>query len=127
MKREYSFEKLDVWKNAKALNVIIFKTTKLFPTNEFQIKSQINRAAFSICANIAEGSGRKKGKDQAQFYKIAYSSNLELINHCILCVEFEMLELDIFENQIKPLADTINKQLSGLYKYSIGSTNGIPS
>jgi four helix bundle protein len=127
MKREYSFEKLDVWKNAKALNVIIFKTTKLFPTNEFQIKSQINRAAFSICANIAEGSGRKKGKDQALFYKIAYSSNLELINHCILCVEFEMLELDIFENQIKPLADTINKQLSGLYKYSIGSTNGIPS
>ena len=127
MKREYSFEKLDVWKNAKALNVIIFKTTKLFPNNEFQIKSQINRAAFSICANIAEGSGRKKGKDQAQFYKIAYSSNLELINHCILCVEFEMLELDIFENQIKPLADTINKQLSGLYKYSIGSTNGIPS
>jgi four helix bundle protein len=127
MKREYSFEKLDVWKNAKALNVIIFKTTKQFPSNEFQIKSQINRAAFSICANIAEGSGRKKGKDQAQFYKIAYSSNLELINHCILCIEFEMLELGIFENQIKPLADTINKQLSGLYKYSIGSTNGIPS
>ena len=127
MKREYSFEKLDVWKNAKALNVIIFKTTKQFPSKEFEIKSQINRAAFSICANIAEGSGRKKGKDQAQFYKIAYSSNLELINHCILCVEFEMLELDIFENQIKPLADSINKQLSGLYKYSIGSTNGIPS
>ncbi len=127
MKREYSFEKLDVWKNAKALNVIIFKTTKQFPSKEFEIKSQINRAAFSICANIAEGSGRKKGKDQALFYKIAYSSNLELINHCILCVEFEMLELDIFENQIKPLADTINKQLSGLYKYSIGSTNGVPS
>jgi len=127
MKREYSFEKLDVWKNAKALNVIIFKTTKQFPSNEFQIKSQINRAAFSICANIAEGSGRKKGKDQAQFYKIAYSSNLELINHFILCIEFEMLELGVFENQIKPLADTINKQLSGLYKYSIGSTNGIPS
>jgi hypothetical protein len=38
-----------------------------------------------------------------------------------------MLELGIFENQIKPLADTINKQLSGLYKYSIGSTSGIPS
>ena len=58
---------------------------------DLAFRSQIQRASVSICANIAEGSGRRKGKDQGQFYKIAYSSAIEILNHLLLCINNEII------------------------------------
>ena len=44
-------------------------------TGEIQI--QFKRAFISIPLNIAEGSGKQTGKDQARFYDIARGSALE--------------------------------------------------
>ena len=78
----YSFEKLRVWQNAKDLVVEVYKITRNFPDEgKFGLTSQVRRAALSVTANIAEGSGRTSSKDQAHFYQMAYSSLLELLNH----------------------------------------------
>jgi len=53
----YSFEKLQVWKEAKEFTILIYKVTSKFPNEErFGLTSQLRRASVSICSNIAEGS-----------------------------------------------------------------------
>ena len=48
-----------------------------------EIQSQFKRAFISIPLNIAEGSGKQTGKDQARFYDIARGSALE----CGACLD----------------------------------------
>lgn len=98
--KQYSFEKLIVWQESRALVKLIYTITRTFPKEEiFGITSQMRRAAISICSNIAEGSGRTTKPDQAKFYKIAYSSLLELLNQLIVSADLgfitdsELIEL----------------------------------
>ena len=123
----YSFEKLQVWQTAAKLDKAIFELTKKFPKKEeYILISQIQRASISICSNIAEGSGRRKGKDQGQFYKIAYSSLLEVINQLLLAINRGYLTeedlIQYFEQDIQ----IAMHQLRALYKYSMMGENGIP-
>ena len=53
MEHKYSFEKLDVWNDARKFVVDIYALTKLMPTEErFGLCSQIQRASVSIVSNI---------------------------------------------------------------------------
>jgi len=126
-RRIYQFEQLEVWQNAKALNRKLYQLTNSFPKNlDLAFRSQIQRASVSICANIAEGSGRRKGKDQGQFYKIAYSSAIEILNHLLLCINNEIITEEYFLRELCPLVEKITRQLNALYKSAISSENGIP-
>ncbi len=81
----YSFEKLDVWKDAKELTKQIYSITKAFPSEEkFGLTSKLRRAFVSIASNIAKGSSRKSGKDQAHFSVIAYSSTVAVLNQLFI-------------------------------------------
>jgi four helix bundle protein len=74
----FDFEKLDVYKKAKAFNAGIrdfIKNTKLDNTT----KDQLRRAALSIVLNLAEGSGRFTHPDRRNFYIIARSSVFECV------------------------------------------------
>jgi hypothetical protein len=55
-----SYRDLDVWKRANAAVLHVYRVSNLFPRSEqFGLVSQLRRAAYSIPANIAEGSGRR--------------------------------------------------------------------
>lgn len=55
MEYKYSFEKLDVWSDARLFIVEIYKLTKtMLPDEKFGLSSQIKRASVSIVSNIAE-------------------------------------------------------------------------
>ena len=69
----YSFEKLEVWKEAIQLSKEVYKVTSSFPIEErFGLISQIRRAAISISANLAEGRSRITSKEKAHFLTIAF-------------------------------------------------------
>jgi len=73
-----NFEDSRVWQDSVDLAVDIYKFTKTFPQEErFGISSQLQRAATSVSANVAEGFGRQSKKEKSQFYSIAYGSLLE--------------------------------------------------
>jgi len=75
---KFPFEKLEIWVLAIDLSVQIYKLTKDFPQSEkFGITNQLRRAANSVSANLAEGSGRLSIKDKAHFFQVSYSSLLE--------------------------------------------------
>jgi hypothetical protein len=83
----FSFEKLVVWHDAREFITGIYNLTDNFPFKEkFGLSSQIQRAAVSVAANIAEGSSRFSKK---RFYKI-YSNILWKFNGsvkpCLRCV-----------------------------------------
>lgn len=53
----FSYEKLEVWQNAKNLTLFIYNLTHSFPINEqYGISSQLKRSTSSIATNIAEGT-----------------------------------------------------------------------
>ena len=81
----YSFEKLEVWQNARRLSVWVYKITKDFPPEEkYGLVAQMKRAALGVGSNIAEGTSRMTSKDQSPLRTMAFSSTVELLNHLIL-------------------------------------------
>jgi four helix bundle protein len=64
----YKFEKLDVWKLALEYVDLIYEMGDCLPrSEEYNLKSQIIRAATSVALNIAEGSTGQTNPEQARF------------------------------------------------------------
>lgn len=88
----YSFEKLEVWPQARKLAVWTYSITKKFPAEEkFGLIIQMRSAAISIASNLAEGTSRKMFKDQSHFSTVAYSSTIELLNDLIISSDISFL------------------------------------
>lgn len=74
----FDFEKLLVYKKAKAFNADIRDFIKSSQLDAIS-KDQLRRAALSIVLNLAEGSGRFSQADRRNFYIISRSSVFECI------------------------------------------------
>jgi len=110
----YSFEKLEVWQLSRKLVQEIYSLTDGFPNEEkYGMVSQIRRAAVSITCNIAEGAGRKTGKDKAHFTQMAFSSLLEVLNLLIVAVDLKFMEEKALE-AIRPTVEHIGNKLNAL-------------
>lgn len=110
----YSFEKLDVWRLARVLTKSIYKLTKDFPDEEeFGLVSQLRRAATSIGINLAEGSGRITGKEQARYTEMAYSSLMEVLAELILSSDLEFITEEKLV-ELRPSIDEIGNKLNAL-------------
>jgi four helix bundle protein len=74
-----SHEDLDVWKLAIEVADVVYDLGKSLPVNErFGLTSQIQRAAVSVAANIAEGSARDSTRDFLRHLAIAQGSLAEV-------------------------------------------------
>ena len=112
----HNFKELKVWNAGIALCKAIFILTKTFPADErFGLISQMNRAVVSIPSNIAEGCGRKSGKEFHQFLNVALGSAFELETQLIIAKEFGYInEETLTMNCI--LVTEIQKMIYGLQK-----------
>ncbi len=65
-----NFRNLLVWQRGHELTLAVYDVSASFPTKEaYSLTSQIRRAAISIPANIAEGSGRGSHADFAASHR----------------------------------------------------------
>lgn len=88
MRKQFPFEKLEVWQDARRLVGAVYEQTSTFPKAElYGITSQINRAAVSVANNLAEGSVRASLKDQAHFSNQAYGSLMETASDMIIATD----------------------------------------
>ncbi len=85
------------------------------------VDSQIVRAADSIGANIAEGSGRGSFQDNRRFVRIARGSLKETQHFLRRAYKRKLLD-DHQVNKLKPLVDNLAPMLNG-YLRSIGSVS----
>lgn len=114
----YKFERLDVYKKSLLFVADIFEISKHFPPElKFSLISQIIRAAISICANIAEGSGRLSQKESRNFYNIAKGSTYEVISLLDIALLQNYVDKNNYDKLYKQ-SEEISKMLSGLIKYN---------
>jgi len=104
VKQRFRFQKLEVWQDARRLNLEIYRLVGKFPATErFALCSQVRRAAVSIAANIAEGSGRNSDKDFAHFLELSYGSAMELASHLFLAGDLGYVEPKSVESVLEQI------------------------
>ncbi len=87
------YKKIKAWELAHQLTLSVYRSTASFPAAEqFGITSQLRRAASSVAANIAEGSGRATDKDFLRFLDIALGSLKETEYFLLLSNELNYVE-----------------------------------
>ena len=73
------FTQLIVCQRANEVRGMVFDATEKFPVHHrFGLARQMQEAAHSIPSKIAEGFGRRRPRDKANFYAIAKGSAEEL-------------------------------------------------
>jgi four helix bundle protein len=79
------FRNLNVWQKAHALTLAVYRATSSFPYEErFGLTSQLRRSCASVPANLAEGTGRTRDTEFAQFVNVAMGSACETDYHLLL-------------------------------------------
>ena len=86
-----NFRQLLVWQTAHELSLRIDRLAKGLKRKKPSLARQIERAADSVAANIAEGRGRETDADFAHFVTIAIGSVTEVEHHLQRAYDGEMI------------------------------------
>ncbi len=118
----YSFEKLDVWQDARAFVKEIYTLIDGYPEKEkYGICSQMQRAVVSVVSNIAEGTSRYSTKEQIRFIEIAYGSLMEVYCQLYISLDLEYISEMDFE-KIKIEVNKISNKLNA-WRKSLSTKN----
>lgn len=110
----YSYKNLNVYQDAKAFVVAVYKLLDSFPdTEKFALCNQIRRAAISVTSNIAEGVSRTSNKEKVHFLEIAYASMMEVDSQLDVSIELGYITIEQYE-LINKQINNIGRQLSVL-------------
>lgn len=117
-----SYQDLEVWQKAMDLVMDCYQSTKDFPKSEtYGLSSQLQRAAVSVPANIAEGRSRQYKKEFIQHISIAYGSLAELETLVRIAERLDYLEINR-SNSILEKTSEIGRMLNGLRR-SLGTSS----
>lgn len=112
------FEDLDCWKEARQLTRQVYEAIGQSSRwqKDLRLCGQIQSAAGSVMANIAEGFVRHTDKEFTQFLFIAMSSAAEVQSHLYIAVDQGYLPKENFES-IYAQAEKASRIISGLIKH----------
>ena len=111
-----SYKDLDVWQKAMDFVVDCYKATQAFPKEEnYGLTSQLQRAAVSVPANIAEGRELQSSKQFLKHIAIAYASLAEAETHILIAHRLKYIDKELVE-QLSNKITEIGKMLNGLRK-----------
>lgn len=111
-----SHRDLIVWQKAMVLVSDVYSLTKTFPREEiYGLTSQTRRAAASVPANIAEGQGRRLGREFHQFLGNARGSLMELDTHLELALRVGYINVEQHA-AIREKLDEVGRILNGLMR-----------
>jgi four helix bundle protein len=109
----FAFEKLVVYQKAVDFADQVSVRTEQFSRGYGFLVDQLNRAALSISANIAEGNGRFTKPDRKHFFGVARGSVQECVPLLELAKRRDLLALADHE-ALKSQLEEIARMLSGL-------------
>ena len=117
------FEEIEAWKIGRELVNAVYALTRAGAfSKDWGLKDQIQRAAVSICSNIAEGFERSGNKEFANFLWIAKGSAGEVASQLYHAKDLGYISDDDF----MCLEDMTTAIRGKLYKF-IKSLNAFPS
>jgi four helix bundle protein len=110
----FSFEKLRVYITARELVKNIYLLQNTFPKEErYALGDQIRRAASSITANLAEGSGRNSPREKIHFIEIAFGSMTETFCELQTACDLNYIKTEQLDD-LRPQFTDVARMLSGL-------------
>lgn len=96
--------------------IACYQITECFPKSElYGLASQLQRAAVSVPANIAEGHGREHMGEYLHHLSIANASLMEVETHLFIAGRLEYVEQDQID-AVLAMTDEVSRMLSGLRK-----------
>lgn len=113
----HSLEKLEVYSVAREYRKKIYKLTHKLPKEEqYNLISQMRRAAVSLTNNIAEGHGRYHYQENIQFLRQSRGSLEELLDDLNICVDENYTDKEHIES-LKQEGLILLKKINGYIKY----------
>ena len=92
------FKRYNVWKISHQFVLKVYKITKEFPKSEnYQLVSQMQRAAYSIPSNLSEGCGHASNTAFNRFVTICLGSAHELEYFILLTTDLKYIEISTYE------------------------------
>jgi four helix bundle protein len=108
------FEDLIAWQRARLLARMVYAATRLEPfARDRALAWQIQRAAVSIMANLAEGFERGRATEFHQFASTAKASCAEVRSHLYLAFDNGYLN-EVEFNRLMYLALEVSRVVGGL-------------
>lgn len=107
------FEDIQGWQEARKLTKQIYELTKKgIPfKRDYGLCAQIQKAAVSIMANIAEGFDRQSKKEMIRFFDYSSASTSEVQSHLYVALDQKYITEENFKetyNQAKKTKSLIN-------------------
>ncbi|MEZ4853202.1 four helix bundle protein [Flavobacterium sp.] len=110
------YKNYKVWQKSHQLVIDVYKLTGTFPKSEqFNLVSQINRAAVSIPTNIAEGCGRETQKELIRFLYFSSGSSHELEYLILISKELNFIQEENYNKILNEIIE-IKKMLASLIR-----------
>ena len=112
-----NYRKYDVWEKSHQLVLFVYKDLlPCFPKSEqYDLASQMKRAAYSISMNIAEGCGRNSDKVLVRFLDIALGSIHDLEYVALLSFDVKYFDAQKHKDLLLKL-DEVKAKLIKLIK-----------
>ncbi len=89
------FEDLQCWQKSRELVTYIFTITQSDNlVKEYDLKSQLRRAALSSMNNIAEGFGRSSEKEFIRFLEMSSASCIEILSMTYILEDLNFLQTE---------------------------------
>jgi len=109
----FMFENLEVYQKAILFAGEAADLAENFARGNYYLADQLNRAALSIAANIAEGNSRYHKADRINFFRISRGSAFECVPILELCKRKGLIKPETAIT-LKANLEEISKMLSGL-------------
>jgi four helix bundle protein len=112
--RGNSYRDLEVWKKSMDLVVSCYGSARMFPVYEqYGLTSQLQRAAVSIPANIAEGQARQHRKEFLHHLSLSHGSLAELETHIEVARRIGYLEGEVADRLFSQ-TEEVGRMINGL-------------
>lgn len=107
----FRFKKFKVYQDTKIFIKKIYQLASTFPKQEqFELASQLRRAAVSILLNIAEGASKRSDAEFNRFILISLGSANEIIAILDIALDQKYIKIQTYNTLLKE-TEAIIKQL----------------
>lgn len=120
-----AYEEIEAWQRGRKLVQDVYALTRSGDfSRDFGLKDQIQRAAVSVCSNIAEGFERRGNKEFVKFLWYAKGSAAEVSSQLYHAEDLHYISRDQFQ-PVYDLAKSIAGMIHNLIKSISTSRQGL--
>ena len=111
----FDFEKLEVYKKIRKVNIELLKFIYATPDMDPFLRDQLKRASLSILLNLSEGTGRMSLPDKKRFLTIARSSTFETVTILQVLLDLQILTQESYDYYYNEYT-SVSKMLLAMFR-----------